>query len=163
MDNFRITIIASKGTLDWGVQTFIYAVTADALGYEVEIFFTSYGVELLRKDVPRKITLYDNPGMPIPLINSRWFPNVLRSLPGVQTLITRMMERKMKYSGIPSLEEFRSLCLTSGITFIASQTSLGLLNINPNELIPEVAEYSNFSNEALIIANQNQNSLFLQF
>lgn len=163
MDNSRITIIASKGTLDWGVQTFIYAATADALGFEVDIFFTSNGVHLLRKDIPRKVTIFGHPGMPIPLINSRWFPNVLRSLPGIQTLITRIMERKMKYSGIPSLEECRSLCLSSEIRFIASQTSLGLLNINPNDLIPEVTERSNFSNEALIIANQNQNSLFLQF
>lgn len=161
MNNSRVTIIASKGTLDWGLQTFIYAATADALGYEVDIFFTSNGVHLLRKNIPRKITLFGHPGMPIPLINNRWFPNILRSLPGIQALITRMMERNMKERGMASLEECRDICSSSGIRFIASRTSFELLNLNSNDLIYE--ETTEFSNEAPIIANQNQNCLFLQF
>jgi peroxiredoxin family protein len=158
MDNSCVRIIASRGTLDWGFQTFIYAATAHALGFEVDVFFTSNGVHLLRKDIPRKVTLFGHPGMPIPLINNRRFPNILCSLPGAQALITRMVERTMKKNGIPSVEECRSLCLSAGITFIASQTSLTLAKINLDDLIPEVTE---FCNEAPIIANQN--CLFLQF
>ena len=160
MNNPRLMIVASKGTLDWGLQTFIYAATASALGYEVAIFFTSYGVELLRRSVPPKVTLYGHPGVPIPLINNHWFPNILRSLPGVQALSTKMMERNMKKNGMPCLDELRELCISADIRFIASQTSLELLNLDPNDLISAVTD---FTNEAPIIANQNQNCLVLQF
>src|SRR6266536_5208246 len=46
-----MTIIATKGTLDWAYPPFILASTAAALGWDVSIFFTFYGLELLKKDV----------------------------------------------------------------------------------------------------------------
>ena len=46
-----MTIIATKGTLDWAYPPFILASTAAALGWDVSIFFTFYGLELLKKDL----------------------------------------------------------------------------------------------------------------
>ncbi len=48
MDEKKLAIIATKGTLDWGYPPFILASTAAALGYSVEIFFTFYGLQLLK-------------------------------------------------------------------------------------------------------------------
>ena len=42
-----MTIIATKGTLDWAYPPFILASTAAALGWNVSVFFTFYGLELL--------------------------------------------------------------------------------------------------------------------
>ena len=46
-----MTIIATKGTLDWAYPPFILSSTAAALGWDVSIFFTFYGLQLLRKDI----------------------------------------------------------------------------------------------------------------
>ena len=49
-DTRKLTIIATKGTLDWAYPPFILGSTAAALGMEVSIFFTFYGLNLLLKD-----------------------------------------------------------------------------------------------------------------
>ncbi len=61
-----ITIIATKGTLDWAYPPFILSSTAAALGWDVSVFFTFYGLQLLRKDISHlKISPLGNPGMPM--------------------------------------------------------------------------------------------------
>ncbi len=49
----KMAIIATKGTLDMAYPPLILASTAAALGWEVQIFFTFYGLQLLRKDLER--------------------------------------------------------------------------------------------------------------
>src|SRR5512140_994125 len=61
-----MTIIATKGTLDWAYPPFILSSTAAALGWDVSIFFTFYGLQLLKKDISDlKISPLGNPGMPM--------------------------------------------------------------------------------------------------
>ncbi len=58
-----MTIIATKGTLDWAYPPFILASTAASLGWDVTIFFTFYGLNLLRKDLSTlKVSPLGNPG-----------------------------------------------------------------------------------------------------
>jgi len=60
-----MTIIATKGTLDWAYPPFILASTASALGWNVSVFFTFYGLNLLKKDLGElKVSPLGNPGMP---------------------------------------------------------------------------------------------------
>jgi peroxiredoxin family protein len=61
-----MAIIATKGTLDWAYPPFILGSTAAALGWDVSIFFTFYGLNLLKKDVSDlKVSPLGNPGMPM--------------------------------------------------------------------------------------------------
>ena len=65
-DTRKLTIIATKGTLDWAYPPFILGSTAAALGMEVSIFFTFYGLNLLLKDTSvLKVTPMANPAMPM--------------------------------------------------------------------------------------------------
>jgi len=67
MTTKKMAIIATKGTLDMAYPPFILASTAAALGYDVQIFFTFYGLQLLRKDLSDvKISPLANPAMPMP-------------------------------------------------------------------------------------------------
>ena len=70
-----MTIIATKGTLDWAYPPFILASTAAALGWDVSMFFTFYGLELLRKDISDlKVSPLGNPGMPMKMpFGPEWF------------------------------------------------------------------------------------------
>ena len=63
----KLAIIATKGTLDWGYPPFILASTAAALGYDVQVFFTFYGLQLKKKDLDLQVTSLGNPGMPMPV------------------------------------------------------------------------------------------------
>jgi len=67
MEEKKLAIIATKGTLDWGYPPFILASTGAALGYETELFFTFYSLQLLKKDLDLKVSPLGNPGMPMPM------------------------------------------------------------------------------------------------
>ena len=73
-----MTIIATKGTLDWAYPPFILASTAAALGWNVSIFFTFYGLNLLKKDISDlKVSPLGNPGMPMKMpFGPDWFKSI---------------------------------------------------------------------------------------
>ena len=88
MSEKKLAIIATKGTLDWAYPPFILASTAAALGYETQIFFTFYGLQLLRKKLDLKLTSLGNPGMPMPMP----MPVLLQALPSMQSMMSVMMK-----------------------------------------------------------------------
>ena len=112
----KMAIIATKGTLDMAYPPFILGSTAAALGYEVQIFFTFYGLQLLRKDLSDvKISPLGNPAMPMPVP----MPVMVQMLPGMESMATMMMKDKLKKKGVAPLEELRSLCQEADVKFIA--------------------------------------------
>lgn len=128
----KLALIASKGTLDWAYPPFILASTAAALDYEVEIFFTFYGLTLLRKDLSDlKVSPLGNPGMPMPVP----MPNFVQMLPGMESMATTMMKQKIADKGIASVEELRTACLESGVRMIACQITMDLFDFKPEDLI----------------------------
>ncbi|WP_455199636.1 sulfur carrier protein DsrE2 [Kaarinaea lacus] len=131
MSEKKLAIIATKGSLDWAYPPFILASTAAALGYEVQIFFTFYGLQLLRKKLDLKLTSLGNPGMPMPMP----MPVLLQALPGMQSMMSVMMKNKMKSKGVASVEELRSLCIEADVKLIACQMTVDLFEFSNNEFI----------------------------
>ncbi len=131
----KMAIIATKGTLDMAYPPFILGSTAAALGYEVQIFFTFYGLQLLRKDLSDvKISPLANPAMPMPVP----MPVFVQMLPGMETMATMMMKDKLKKKGVASLEELRSLCLEADVKFVACQMTVDLFDFEKSEFIDNV-------------------------
>ena len=131
MDEKKLAIIATKGSLDWAYPPFILASTASALGYDTEIFFTFYGLQLLKKDLDLKVTPLGNPGMPMPGGMEKWFPTLLTALPGMEAMMTSMMKKKMASKGVASLEELRELCQEAEVRLIACQMTVDLFDMDP--------------------------------
>jgi peroxiredoxin family protein len=146
----RLAIIASKGTLDWAYPPFILASTAAALDYEVQIFFTFYGLTLLKKDLGDvKISPLGNPAMPMPIP----MPNLIQMLPGMESMATMMMKQKMKDKGVASLEELRSLCQEVDVKLIACQMTVDLFDFKKEDFIDGIefggaATFFEFAGEA---------------
>jgi len=136
MADKKLAIIATKGTFDWAYPPFILASTAAALGYEVQIFCTFYGLQLLRKKMDMKVTSIGNPGMPMPIP----MPVMMQALPGMQSMMTMMMKQKMKSKGVASLEELRELCLEAEVKLIACQMTVDLFEFSTSEFL-EGVEY----------------------
>ncbi|MEE8482217.1 MAG: DsrE/DsrF/DrsH-like family protein, partial [Acidiferrobacterales bacterium] len=88
MADKKMIIIATKGSLDWAYPPFILSSTAAALGFEVQIFFTFYGLQLLKKKLKLEVTPLGNPGMPMPMAMDKWFPVMGTALPGMQGMMT---------------------------------------------------------------------------
>jgi len=146
-----MTIIATKGTLDWAYPPFILASTAAALGWDASIFFTFYGLELLKKDVQGlQVSPLGNPAMPMKMpMGPDWFrsirwniPNALQSLmPGYEAFATTMMKKTIKNTGVAEIAELRSLCIEAGVNLIACQMTVDLFGYKHEEFIPEVKEF----------------------
>jgi len=133
----KMAIIATKGTLDMAYPPLILASTAAALGWEVQIFFTFYGLQLLRKQLDGiKISPLANPAMPMPVP----MPVIVSVLPGMEAMATMMMKDKMKKKGVASLEELRSVCLDADVKFIACQMTVDLFEFEKSDFI-EGIEY----------------------
>ena len=132
MEPKRMAIIATKGTLDMAYPPFILASTAAALGYEVQVFFTFYGLQLLKRDLSDvKISPLANPAMPMPVP----MPVMVQMLPGMETMATMMMKQKIKSKGVASLEELRDLCLEADVKFIACQMTVDLFDFQKSDFI----------------------------
>lgn len=128
----KLALIASKGTLDWAYPPFILASTAAALDYEVSIFFTFYGLTLLKKDIADlKVSPLGNPAMPMPVP----MPNLVQALPGMETLATAMMKQKIASKGIATIGELRDICLDSGVRLIACQMTMDLFDFKREDFI----------------------------
>ncbi len=134
-DEKKLAIIATKGTLDWAYPPFILASTAAALGYEVQIFFTFYGLQLLKKKLNLKVSPLGNPGMPMPMGMDKWFPVLGTAIPGMQAVMTSMMKSKMKSKGVASVDELRDLCAEAEVKMIACQMTVDLFDMPTSDFI----------------------------
>ena len=141
MDDKKLAIIATKGSLDWAYPPFILASTAAALGYETQIFFTFYGLQLLKKKLSLEVTPLGNPGMPMPMGMDKWFPVLGLALPGMQGMMTAMMKQKMKAKGVASVEELRELCQEAEVKLIACQMTVDLFDMDTAAFIDGI-EYA---------------------
>jgi peroxiredoxin family protein len=165
-----MTIIATKGTLDWAYPPFILASTGAALGWDVSVFFTFYGLNLLKKDLSDlKISPLGNPGMPMKMpFGPDWFkninwniPNAVQAIiPGFENLATSLMKQTIKNNGVAEIADLRSICVKSGVNLIGCQMTVDLFGFSQADFIPEVKEYCG-ATRFLPMAQKADVSLFI--
>jgi peroxiredoxin family protein len=141
----RLALIASKGTLDWAYPPFILASAAGAMGWEVGMFFTFYGLPLLLKDFNPSVTPLGNPAMPMKMpfgpenfqkIN--WhIPTAMMAAPGFGSLATNLMKQTFKNKGVASIPEMRSMCIEMDVKLIACQMTMDVFGFQKEDFIPE--------------------------
>ena len=158
-----MTIIATKGTLDMAYPPFILASTASALGWDVSIFFTFYGLNLLKKDLDLQLTPLGNPAMPMKLPNGLELPvptSVMALMPGFQGMASSMMKKTMHNKGIASIRELRELCLEADVKLIACQMTVDLFDDRKEDYIDAVSDWVGAAS-FLPIAQQADVNLFV--
>jgi peroxiredoxin family protein len=145
-----MAIVVTKGTLDWAYPPFILASSASALGWDVSLFFTFYGLSLLKKDLELEISPLGNPAMPMKMpFGPKWFqsldwkmPNaVMGNVPGFEKMATKLMKKTLANKGVASIEELRSLCLEAEVKMIACQMTVDLFGWSVDDFIPEVQDW----------------------
>ena len=143
----KMALIASKGTLDWAYPPFILASTAAAMEMEVAVFFTFYGLTLLKKDIKAKVAPATNPAMPMKMPfgpkgfqNFEWpMPNVLMgNVPGFETMATSMMKQTFKNKGVATIEELRDICIESDVKLIGCQMTMDVFGFEKDDFVDGV-------------------------
>lgn len=140
LDNAKsMSIIVTKGTLDWAYPPFILGTTAAAMDVEVTMFFTFYGLVLLKKDLNLKFTTLGNPAMEMPMMGGHMaMPNMVGMLPGVGAASGAMMKNLMKKKGVASIEDLREAAIESEINLVGCQMTLDLFDYKPEDMIDEM-------------------------
>ena len=136
-DQKKLAIIATKGTLDFAYPPLILATTAAALDYEVTIFWTFYGLQVLKKERNLKISPLGNPGMPMPVP----MPVLVQALPGMESIATIMMKQKMAGKGVASIDDLYDMAVESDVQMIACQMTVDLFDFKHSDLVDGV-EYA---------------------
>ncbi len=127
----RLALVASKGTLDQAYPPLILALTAVSLGWDVGIYFTFYGLDILHKDrfESLKVASLANPAGPIQV------PNIVGAIPGATAMATKTMKKWMDKAGMPTIPEFINMTQDLGVTFFACATTMGVMNVAEDDLI----------------------------
>ena len=143
-----MSIIATKGTLDWAYPPFILASTAAALGWDVTIFFTFYGLNLVKRDVSDlKVSPLGNPGMPMKMpFGPEWFksinwniPNIVQAgIPGFESVATSLMQQTIKNNGVASISELRELSQEAGVKFVVCQMTVELFGFSHDDFVSDM-------------------------
>jgi peroxiredoxin family protein len=127
----KLAIIATKGTLDWAYPPLILATTAKTLGWDAGIFFTFYGLAILKKDRKLEVGTTGNPAMPMPIP----MPQLLTALPGMTPMASWMMKRQFKDHGVASIDELIELAIEMGVKMQPCGMTMDVFGFSESEFI----------------------------
>lgn len=132
----KLAIIATKGTLDWAYPPLILATTAAALGWDVGIFFTFYGLNIIHKEKSKHLSVapLGNPAMPMPV------PNIIGAIPGMTAMGTQVMKRMFKSHNVSSIDELLEMAIDSGVKLWPCGMTMDVFGYKANDFIEGIQE-----------------------
>ena len=131
------TLIMFSDDLDKALATFVLANGAATTGQKVSIFFTFWGLNVIKKTAKPKVKkdIFGRMfGMMLPSSSLKLRLSKMSML-GIGD---RMMRHIMKNKGIDSLESLRQQAIDSGVEFIACQMSMDVMGVKREELLDDV-------------------------
>ena len=140
----RLALIASKGTLDWAYPPFILATAAAAMGWDVGVFFTFYGLTLLKHKLEATVTPVGNPAMPMKMPfgpaafqNVEWpIPQtVMSNVPGFNMLATGLMKQTFKNKGVATVSDLRDTAIDLGVQLIGCQMTMDVFGFRREDFV----------------------------
>lgn len=106
----KFCMVVSEGSFDKAMMPLIMGNTAASMGMEVHVFYTFFGLKLLKKGVRPK-------------------------LPGMWRLFTGMMVKKMMKLKVPNYDEMMRQARELGVNFYACSTSMSLMGVKEGDLV----------------------------
>ena len=140
----KLCIICSKGTLDMAYPGLIMANGALEEGMEVHLFFTFWGLDVIRKKTVDKLTItpVGNTAMRLPG-TSLAFPQLVGTLPGMLNMSSWMMKRKIAGIDVPTVRDFIGHVADAGAHLWACKMSVDMMELTDDDFIDEVEETIN--------------------
>jgi len=137
----KMTLIVFSGDMDKAIAAFNLAIGAASIGMEVSMFFTFWGLNVLKKNegaikskgIMRKMLNFMNRGGTKRLGLSKFHMFGMGKW---------MMKKLMKNVKSPSVQELMIMAHQSGVKFIACTTTIGMMGLGKDAFIPEVDSYA---------------------
>ncbi len=121
------------------------------MDWKVSMFFTFYGLSLLKKKRDLKISALGNPAMPMKMpFGPDWFQNIewnipnlmMAGVPGFENVATGLMKQTIRNKGVATIEQLRELCAEPGFELVACQMTVDLFGWKKEDFIPEISEWA---------------------
>jgi peroxiredoxin family protein len=132
----KAALVASKGTLDWAYPPLILANAAAAVGMEVSVFFTFYGLNIIHKEFAKKLKIdpVGNPAMPMPVP----IPDIVSSLPGMVPMASAMMRSKFAKKNVATIGELLETAREAEVRLVACQMTVDVFGYGADDFIDGV-------------------------
>ena len=131
------TMVVFSGDLDKAIASFIIANGAASMGKKVTMFFTFWGLTILRKPVKIK-TAKDFMGTMFGMMLPRGSRKLKLSKMNMMGMGGKMIRGLMKSKNVSSLEELIQSAIDSGVEIVACQMSMDLMGFQKEELMDGV-------------------------
>ncbi len=136
--------ICVKDTLDGAYPSLVLGVNAARQGMESKIFYSFMGLNLVLKGGVDR---------------AKFFPTgIMGAIPGMTTIATGMMKRKIDKANIPNLGELQEMAQLEGVELIACKMTVDMMEIDEGKLIDGVVVWT--AEEFLIYAKDCKICLF---
>ena len=130
----KVSIIISKGSLEGVYPGLIMANGARMEGIEANVFFTFFGMDAIHRERHEhvKVASVGNPGLHL----ATW----LGGVPGMSSIVTHQMAKKMEELDIPPIPEFVELIADSGGRLFACKASVDMFELTKDDFIDQVED-----------------------
>jgi peroxiredoxin family protein len=153
----KMTIILFSGELDKAIAAFTLATTAAASNMEVTIFFTFWGLNVLKKE---NLALSSSQKLMQKMFNIMSTSRLPISRLNMFGLGGWMMKKLMRKTNAASLQDLMKLAREMGVKYIACTTSCGILGLTKENLVGEVDMFAGASSY-LMEAKEAKINLFI--
>jgi len=120
----KAAFICTKDTLDGAYPSLVLGINAARLGMETKVFYSFMGINLVLKGGAER---------------AKFFPaGVVGSIPGMTTLATGMMKKKIEHANIPSLADMQEMAQLEGVELIACHMTVQMMDLDAEKLIEDV-------------------------
>jgi len=130
----KVAIICSKGSLDMAYPGLVLANAARMMGIEAVLFFTFWGLDIISKKRVDKLHagIVGNP--------ATHMPAMIAGLPGMESMATHMMKKKMEELDIPPVSEFLEILDDAGAEMYGCQMAMEMFGMEKEDLVPQVKD-----------------------
>ena len=130
----KVSIIISKGSLEGIYPGLIMANGARMEGIDANVFFTFFGMDAIHRERHEhvKVASVGNPGLHL----ATW----LGGVPGMSSIVTHQMAKKMEELDIPPIPEFVEMIADSGGRLFACKASVDMFELTKDDFIEQVED-----------------------
>ena len=120
----QATFICARDTMDGVYPPLLLAINARRLGMDATIFFTFMGLNAIRKGWAKKIKFQ--------------MPGFMGAIPGMATMATGMMKKKIEKAGIPEIQDMMEMAQAEGVKFVGCKMTVDMMELSEDAFIDGV-------------------------
>jgi peroxiredoxin family protein len=124
----KAAFICVKDTLDGAYPSLVLAINAARQGMESKIFYSFAGLNLVLEGGAAR---------------AKYFPaGVMGAIPGMTSLATGMMKKKIEDANIPSLADLQEMAQIEGVELVACKMTVDMMDLDEEKLIEDVVVWT---------------------